>query len=665
MTKAFSLFLAGFLSLIGPAALSRESRGLTETGFPGRDSAAVWQQLGPNGGEIKAVVSNPQNKSELWAMTGSNPALFFRSTDSGATWKRIAVAKEALQSFVAHPANGALYALGDMTIYKSTDHGVNWTAYSLGDKNYGWGGRIAAHPTNPNVLFVAGYHEQANGHRIMAFLKSADTGKTWTCQLLETSSLNGYLRALAVSPANPNILLASGHFTDSSLVTHYRIYKSLNGGKTWANKTGAISELVREIVAHPTNPNAFYAATDSNIWRTSNGAALWTKNNGYARGYCLTLDAARPAVLYAGSDAEVFRSSNGGLDWEESITGIFGSIYVITILPAKVLCGSSAGVFASAVGSGRDSWPSWTPASKGMRAALMRNIVVAPSSPNILYATLYTYGIFKSLNAGSTWQPLTGLYAAGCASRLAVHPSQSGVIYVMFDVWGADPFYRSKDGGKTWTLLMSDECRDFVLSPKNPDHIFIAGQTTSGSDTVMALHRSLDGGAHWSHPALSSAAGSCGYAVAVDPKDDAIVYLGGDSSGSAALFKSTNQGEGWANITGELTGRVVDIAIDPKNTSRVYVATLDGVWKSENGGASWTSSYGAGIGSLFIHPTATNIIYAAGYYGIFVSKNYGATWAAFDQGLTVKTNVVQLDINKATQTLFAACYGGSVCKRKL
>ena len=106
MIKACSLFLAGLLSLAGPAALSPESRGQAGRGFPGRDSAAGWQQLGPNGGEIRTIVPNPQDKSEIWGVSGSNPALIFRSTDSGGTWKRIAVATEALNSLVAHPANG-------------------------------------------------------------------------------------------------------------------------------------------------------------------------------------------------------------------------------------------------------------------------------------------------------------------------------------------------------------------------------------------------------------------------------------------------------------------------------------------------------------------------------------------------------------------------------
>jgi len=666
MTKACSMFLAGILSLASPAALSPEIRGQAGRGFPGRDSAAGWQQLGPNGGEIRTIVPNPQDKSEIWAVSGSNPALIFRSTDSGGTWKRIAVATEALNSLVAHPANGVLYALGDSTVYKSADHGVKWTAYSLGEKNYGWGGRLAAHPANPNLLYVAGYRAQADNRRSMAFLKSADGGKTWSAQSFEPSSLDGYLLRLAVSPSNPNIIMAGGYYTDKNSVTRYRIYKSVNGGKTWTDKTGDISDLVREIVAHPTNPNKFYIATTSNIWRTADGGATWLKNNGYYCGYCLAIDPDNPETLYAGYYKVVSRSVNGGVDWEASTTGLYGSVYDCVILPNKIICGSSAAIFSTPRATEHDAWPSWTLSSNGLKAAEMKAIAVAPSSPGTIYAVLFTYGIYKSKNSGSTWELLTGPFNGPYVSRLAVHPSNPGIVYALATVIGTDYFYRSADGGKTWSELLSDNYEDFTLSKKNPSRIFVAGQRLVGSAYYMGLHRSLDGGGHWTHLTVSSTAGSCGYAVAVDPKNDNVIYLGGDISGNGAIFTSTNQGKSWTNITGTLTGRVLDIAVDPKDTSKVYAATYAGVWKSENGGTSWTGTYRAGNAAcLFVHPTAPNIVYAATYDGLLVSKNYGATWSAFDEGLVLKNSVIGLDINKTTKTLFAATYGSSVWKRKL
>lgn len=633
--------------------------------WPVAAQAATWKQLGPSGGEIGTIVSNPQNRSELWAVSGSNPTLIFRSTDGGANWKRIAVAKEIFYGFTFHPASGIFYALGKEAFYKSSDHGVHWAPGSLAKNFYGEGGEIALHPSNSKLMYAAGYYQQTDSRRSMAFLKSADGGKTWSVQTFEPSSLNGILYRLAVNPSSPNIILAAGYFIDAGGQTRYRIYKSSDGGATWANITGSFSSLIRDIAPHPSDPKMFYVATDYAVWRTSDGGASWVKNNGAACGYCLTLDPANPEILYAGYSRVIYRSLNGGVDWEASTEGLYGDINGVEILPAKILCGSSAGVFACAAESGLSGWGAWTPSSNGLKAAIIRSIAIAPSSPSIVYAAHYFYGILKSRDSGSTWKLLKNPWYGSAACRLAVHPANPDVVYALTNLWGPDSIYGSKDGGQTWKEILIADARDLALSQKNPGRIFIAGQTADGSNSVMGLYFSRDGGAHWAHYKVSSAAGSCGYAVAVDPKNDNVVYLGGQkSSGIGGIYKSTNQGKGWKDITGDLTSTVNDIAIDPKNTRRVYAATYSGIWKSENGGVTWTNVRSGSFGCLFIHPTAANIINTAGYYEVLVSKNYGATWAAFDQGLILKGSVAEFAFNKSTKTLFAATYGSSIWKRK-
>jgi photosystem II stability/assembly factor-like uncharacterized protein len=665
MKKTGLLVISAFLVVLALHPLSSGSADRPATGSGIQAPASTWKPLGPEGGEIRRIAVNPQDKTELWVLTDTNPSLIFRSNDSGATWKRVAVGAERYYDLICLPSSSVLLALGDTSVYKSSNRGVAWTSSSLGLKNHGTYGRIAVNPKNPNMIYVAGYREQPNYRGSMALLRSADGGKTWSAVALQASSLNGYLSALAVSPANPNIILAAGYSTSASYVMTYHLYKSVNGGKSWAEKGGSISDLVREIAAHPTNPNRFYAVTDYNIWRTNNGAASWVRNNGSAYGYSLTVDSSDPKVLYAGYDNEVFRSVNGGVDWEWSGNGLYGTIYCLVTLPGKVLCASSASIFSTARATGHDAWPTWTTSDTGLKAATIKAIAIDPTSPSVIYVAAFSHGVFKSTDGGARWTLLSVPYDGATFTRLVADHVKSGIIYAMSNIWGADNVYRSPDGGQTWTKLLSDQCDDIALSKQSSDRIFVAGQTQVGSDSVMALHRTLDGGASWTHIQLSSTAGSQGYAVAVDPANDSIIYIGGLSSGNGVLYKSTDQGANWTDITGTLTNRVVAIAVDPRVAGRVYVATYDGVWKSENGGTTWAKKLGAGFGTLFIHPAAPNIVYAAGYNGIFVSKNYGASWAAFDQGLPSKGIVVQLDINKTAQTLYAATGGASVWKRKL
>lgn len=628
--------------------------------WPAAASAAGWISLGPCGVDALAVVADPRNPAEVYVLNCAATSQIFRSADRGASWVRASVLNDVVYDLIVHPASGALYALADKVVYKSSDRGKTWTSAALDNRDSGFWGALAGHPTNPNLVYAAGLHRPAEGRSHMAFLKSADGGKTWSMTPLQATSDYGYLNKLSVSPKSPDVILAAGYFCDAAHVMRYRLFKSANGGKTWADKTGPIPGLIRDLAAHPTNPKVFYAVTDANVWRTADAAASWKKNKGYARGYSVAVDPARPGVVYAGSDHEVCRSVNGGVDWETAPAGVYGTVKDFAFPGGRVLCGTSAAVFSCADGA----WPAWTASSNGMKAAAARMVVVAPSSPNILYAAVFDYGLFRSRNSGAAWELLPGPADGYAASRLAVHPTAPAVVYALSRVWGPDRLSVSTDSGTTWKEVLSADAEDCVLGPRNGSQIYVAGQTASGAGLVMGLHASMDGGATWTHTAASSVAGSCAYAVAVDPKNDAVVYLGGESGGNAALFKSSTRGASWSNIAGALAGRVLDIAVDPKNSKRVYVATESGLWTSESGGASWTKAGSDSTAALLVHPSAPNIVFAATSSGLKISRSYGKTWADYSEGLVDKS-LDGLAINATARVLFAATGSVGVWKRKL
>ncbi len=638
-------------------------------GLLAQDKAASWSSLGPYGGDIRAMAVSSQNPSQIWALSVTNPSLIGKTTDGGATWNIASVSAECFYDLKIHPVTGVLYGLSDTALYKSSNGGTTWTKFKLGTNQHGFWGRLALHPSNPDIVYIGGYYQNASSKNNMAFFKSADGGTTWSVKTFEDASSDGLLNGIAVSRSSPNVIYALGYFTDSQGRFNVRIYKSVNDGVSWIGQSNPEDRLFRDIVVHPTDPNKAYLVTEYHVWRTSNGGNTWTPNNGSAGGYVLALDPSYPDTLYAGYYNTVYRSLNGGADWEQSTSGVYGDVFAITVLTDKVLCGSLAGIFAtqSGAGTGLTSWPTWTDSSNGLKAATLKCFAVAPSSPNTLYAAVYARGVFISKDSGSTWAMLPYSSASSFFSRLEVHPSHANIVYGLFYVSGEDSLFKTADGGKTWTKLVSAECEDFVLSQKNPGRIFIAGTSSVGSQYYMALHRSTDGGAKWTHIKISSTAGSCGYAIALDPKNDNVVYVGGTSAGGgAALFKSSDMGKKWTNITGDIQGKIVDIAVDPTTSDRIYVASMGGLFKSENGGSTWKAVRNDSICCLFVHPTSPKIVYAVqnSGKGIFVSKNYGATWSSFNQGLIYKI-VVALGLDKKTDTLYAATYGASVWKRKI
>jgi len=199
---------------------------------------------------------------------------------------------------------------------------------------------------------------------------------------------------------------------------------------------------------------------------------------------------------------------------------------------------------------------------------------------------------------------------------------------------------------------------DFTANPLNHDHIFVAGQTTSG---YMALHKSTNGGSSWTTHQVSASFGNA-FAAAVDPGNDQVIYIGGYKTGlSSAVFKSQNGGSSWAEITDGVTGEVRALAVDAGSSNRVYAGTSNGFFKSIDCGGSWSKKTAWNVKSIRINPNDRAVIYAGGGSGVYRSPDYGETWSEFKNGLTI-SQVNCLDMDTAGTVLFAGTAGGGVYK---
>jgi photosystem II stability/assembly factor-like uncharacterized protein len=178
----------------------------------------------------------------------------------------------------------------------------------------------------------------------------------------------------------------------------------------------------------------------------------------------------------------------------------------------------------------------------------------------------------------------------------------------------------------------------------------------------MGVFISKDAGATWTPKRVSSTPGSSASAVAVDPRNAKIVFLGGQKNYKAALYKSTNGGTSWKDVTKTLQNQVYEIVFDPKVANRVFVVTSGGIFRTTNGGTSWSRlSDDWSQRALVFHPTKANTLYVGGSQGVSVSADGGTTWAPLNSGLAVKY-VRCLAFNKSTKVLYAGTAGGGVFK---
>jgi len=217
-------------------------------------------------------------------------------------------------------------------------------------------------------------------------------------------------------------------------------------------------------------------------------------------------------------------------------------------------------------------------------------------------------------------------------------------------------------------MVLSDYCEDLVINKNNFNHIFIAGTIWSNGADYAALHKSLNGGASWTHKKLSTSKNSYAYAVAIHPSDDNIIYVGGTVADKPTVFKSTNGGSSWTKNTVADRYAVKALAVDPKTPSRLYAGTYRGLYRSENSGSSWTRMgdywnewYYDQINCLKIDPNNPSTVYAGCSAGVLISTDYGNTWNELGDVL----NVQWLDIDKSHNILYAATAGGGVYKRIL
>jgi photosystem II stability/assembly factor-like uncharacterized protein len=401
--------------------------------------AGAWTELGPLGGNVRAIVRNPKAPAELYAVTYSG--LVYRSGNNGASWARKASLGDGIYDLAIDPKTpSTLYALGGGIIFKSVNKGVTFTQIQFGDNIISYNGRIAVHPSNPQVLFVGGTftYDTTNWKSCMAVLKSVNGGQTWTVQKLEPTSKWAATYDVAVSPKNPSLVFACGYYSTATGTITPAIFRSTNGGTTWKKVTPSLLSQVPyyypyAIAADPANAQKAYIGYNGGVVRTADGGTTWTKqaSPSYLAGYALAIDKSAPNTVYAGSYKAAYKSTDGGANWTEYSKGLFGGASKLLVQGQIVHFASHAGIFRSVNGGGL-----FAPGHKGMLAADITGFVRVPAGTGAadggaatFYAAAGGYGIFKSTD-GTAWSKLADFQGSDSVAHIVAPRSDARRIYV-------------------------------------------------------------------------------------------------------------------------------------------------------------------------------------------------------------------------------------------
>jgi uncharacterized protein (TIGR03437 family) len=558
-------------SFYGMGVLKSSDRGATWTLYKGPFAGPFGPTFYDGGARIGALAVSPSNGNVLLAAADlNNPAKsgIYRSTDGGATWTLVLGGASGTEVFFV-PGNGnmAYAALGSPTgnskngIYRSTDGGATWTMMpGSGSRAFPTADvgriRLAIASTNTSILY-AGVHSVSQGGAL-GIWKSSDGGNNWTnlnapdyCQ-----SACDYHNVITVSPRDPSLVVAGGAIP----------YRSVDGGNSWndlfENKSISGQTIHPDLHAFgwTADGSRLYVGSDGGVYSTDdirntpNGWASWNANLGITQFYQgISIDPANPKTTVGGSQDNGTMMAGSPL-WRTVGCGDGGRTLIDPTNSniAYTSCSGGPPVKTTTGFSGLN-----IDANKGIiaeRTSFTAPFTMDPHNPKRLYYG--TYRVYVSNDGAATWRPISpDLTRPGQIiglTTITVAPGDSNTVYTA--------------------------CGNDAVQPK-------VAVSTNALNDASSTWTDRSAGLPRRPPSQ----------IAVDPASPMTAYIGftgfsgfnGDKLGH--IFKTTNGGAAWVDISGDLPNTEVnDLLIDPVLTSTIYAATDIGVYWTLDGGTHWT-----------------------------------------------------------------------------
>ena len=410
--------------------------------------------------------------------------------------------------------------------------------------------------------------------------------------------------------------------------------------------------------------NGIYRSSDSGLSfatrATSPNLMGWQSNGSDSGGQswydlAIAVSPANAEDLYVGG-VNIWRSVTGGSTW--TINGHWtgsGAPYVHADVHAlEFLPGSSSTLFAGCDGgifTTSNNGTAWTDISN-----------------NLSIAQIYRLGL-SGTSAGTVitgWQDNgTALYNNNTARRVYggdgmecfIDPTNNNYLYA--ELYYGD-FKRSSDGGTTWANIKpasagsADWVTPWTMDPNNPQTLY-AG--------FADVWKSTDRGTTWSKISAFGTS-SAMKSLAVAPSNSNYIY----TATSNVIYRTANGGASWTNITSGLpvgSAALTYISIDPLNPDKVWVSfsgysAANKVFATTNGGSTWTN-VSAGLPNLpanclVYEKNSPDRIFVGTDIGVYYTDNTGTGWQPYFTGLP-NVIVKELEIFYPTRKLRAATYG--------
>jgi photosystem II stability/assembly factor-like uncharacterized protein len=567
--------------------------------------------------QIQCLAVSPANSQVVYYVDRSET--LHRSADGGNTWTTPGTASlGSACRVIAHPNDAnTVYVATSSGLWCTRDGGSTW-AHNLGQTTLHDGDLldVAMDPGSASILYIA---QRSTGLR-----KSYDGGATWQTMLLWSR---------ATSPTGTAIRLAIGHGgTDATRTVAVRFDQEVfvnrkggrdvgvAGGSAWTSKgahggTGYY-DWCHVIAVDPFDDNVILSGGQQ-LWRTADGGTTWKLVIDYYAPHedqhRVVHDLTSPGVVYAANDGGVFRSTDGGVTWQ---------------------------VDGNDVANRRDL-------NHGLVTA---QFYTAAMSGDHAMGDLYHQGIAAadSLRLGQ-WEGVEG--HSWEFHNVYGDPTRSGTYYVF-----GDQLFRRDFPGGTLTTISAFTPTSIAVDASG-DLLAAANDGTVRRTTDPTVATPV-----WTTMAglLSSGDNVAVMAFAVSSPPHAYAAT---QSGRIYSCADTGTPTPWVARTSLPAGGVVALAVAVENVSVVFAATDSQIFRSLDGGGSWTAANGSGAtaipsgSSICSLVTGPGALYVASAVGVFTSIDRGVTWYDFSAGLP---NVELKELLWTGDDLFAVTHGRGI-----
>jgi photosystem II stability/assembly factor-like uncharacterized protein len=568
------------------------------------DIQGEWRRLGPDGGSVLALASAPSNPQVLYA---SVEGQVYRSANGGGSWTLTNLGDSLLPAVrlaVDAVAPSKLYAARPDGFVRSLDGGRTWQKFG----GFGRTHDVAAHPKTAGTVFAA----TATG-----LYRSSDSGVAW--KPFRQQGLPKKYRAtlIVINPVVPRELYVA---TESSGGVK-GLFRSLDAGASWrpAEAGPLKGKQVLALATDLRSSRLLYAGTADGLYKSSQGGESWSKTGppGTGRVLSIAVDATRN-WLYAGAEKGLFRSHDVGATWARVSQGLpeAGAVTALLAFPeTAVLAGISADTRRGGFFRSSDAGASWSFLSTGITGTTVTSIGFG--APGTLWITANGV-LFRSTDQGATWTRIRPGPTASYLTSVAVDPIDPSYVYVALR---DGILQRSADGGTTWATVDPNVYPFFfpltiAIDPETPSIVYLAGDS---------LARSTDHGATWTR--LETYAEDVFQDFVVAPSDPRTLY----AFRGVRILRSTNGWADFSQVTYPRSFRAYALAVDPLVSTTLYLATVEGVYTSTDGGRTW-NLFSSVFGNQRTFPLETDPsgrLYAGvWYHGLYSIAPGDSSWSA-------------------------------------